>query len=207
MTTMTSAIIHGTDMGDQRTHIERLDAIDTYSHELREDDMPETVKDVRDAEAAKTVGDTRQALPPTEWAHDDHPLGLLWPYRTTLKSISREQLPVPPGTVVDLLPHEVGRFHTLARDVVDARARGDLPTPMTPDEAKAKAEEDAKAKLAADAQAKADEAAMAEANAKAAEEARLQAEADAKALAPQPAAPPQPPAEPAPPAPETPPQV
>jgi hypothetical protein len=72
-----------------------------------------TVKDVRpDAE-----------MPPTEWADKDQPLTVKWPYRTTIKSTGPGSALLPPGSIVELLPHEVAKHHKLAKDVLEAREK------------------------------------------------------------------------------------
>ena len=51
------------------------------------------------------------------FAHPDHPEGQRWPYRTRVKSFVDSMMRAP-GTIMHLFPHEVGRHHALASDLL-----------------------------------------------------------------------------------------
>ena len=107
-------IVFGLEPHDARTHAERI--YDLESDAMSED-RPLLVRDVR-----KNVDPV-----PTEWADDDHPMGVEWPYRTTIKSIGKNSVPLAPGSIVLLYPHEVAKYHRLAKDILD---RAETPEQM-----------------------------------------------------------------------------
>ena len=115
-------IVHGLELADTRTHKERINDEDPV---MDENEVAEHTTDGR----TLTVKDVRKRSDPapTEWAHADHPMGERWPYMTTLKSVNAASVPLPPGSLVELLPHEVGKHHVLAKRVLDDRAAATEP--------------------------------------------------------------------------------
>lgn len=99
-------IVFGLEPHDTRTHSERIYDLEGSP---MSDDRPLLVRDVR----------KNDDLPPTEWAADDHPMGAQWPYRTMIKSIGQNSVPLAPGSIVLLYPHEVAKYHRLAKDILD----------------------------------------------------------------------------------------